>query len=126
MNNNFNELNINQTIPDYNQPPKKSQNSLRKVLVLIGGITIGIIILFVIIFTMVSSNSNKLICKSSEGNITIMYNDSTITGYTASNISYDMDSQKKVASQIGIDSYISQFKTWFETNTTGSCSKKQK
>jgi len=75
---------------------------------------------------MVSSNSNKLICKSSEGNITIMYNDSTITGYTASNISYDMDSQKKVASQIGIDSYISQFKTWFETNTTGSCSKKQK
>ena len=50
-----------------------------------------------------------------------MYNDKTITGYTANGISYDLDGQKEIAEQIGIDSYITQFKQWFSTNTTGSC-----
>lgn len=129
MNNNISEYNSNsgQSITNsYNQPVKKTKNPIVKVLAIIGGIVVGIIILIVVIFLLVSANSNKLICKSSEGNITIMYNDSTITGYTANGISYDMDQQKIVANQIGIKSYISQFTTWFERNTTGSCSIKEK
>ena len=50
-----------------------------------------------------------------------MYNDEKIKGYTASNISYDMDAQQKVAERIGIEQYIKDFSTWFKTNTTGSC-----
>ncbi|MBE5820849.1 MAG: hypothetical protein E7166_06375 [Firmicutes bacterium] len=94
---------------------------MKKVLMIIGGIVLGIAVLFVVIFAITSATSNKLVCKSDEGNITIMYNDKTITGYTANGISYDMDGQKKVAEQIGIDSYITQFRQWFSTNTTGSC-----
>lgn len=111
---------------NYNQPVKNSKNVIIKVLAIIGGIVVGIIVLLVVVFSLVSLNSNKLICKSSEGNITIMYDDSTINGYTASGISYDLDQQKIVSDQIGIDSYISQFSTWFETKTTGSCSIKEK
>lgn len=125
MNNNISgyDPNTSQPIPNnYNQPVKKSKKTIVKVLAII----VGFIVLFLVIFSVVSLNSNKLICKSSEGNITIMYNDSTITGYTANGISYDMDQQKKVANQVGINSYISQFTTWFETNTTGSCSIKEK
>lgn len=129
MDNNISGYNSNIGQPitnNYNQPVKKSKNAVVKVLAIIGGIIVGIIVLFVVIFSLISSNSNKLICKSSEGNITIMYNDTTITGYTAKGVSYDMDQQKTVVNQIGIKSYISQFTTWFETNTTGSCSIKEK
>lgn len=129
MNNNISGYDENTGQPitnNYTQPVKKSKNVVLKILGIIGGIVVGIIVLFVVIFSLVSSNSNKLICKSSEGNITIMYNDTTITGYTANGMSYDMDQQKTVANQIGIKNYISQFTTWFETNTTGSCSIKEK
>ena len=80
-------------------------------------------LIFVIIFSVISSTSSKLTCKSNEGNITIMYNDKTLTGYTANGISYDLDEQKKLAEQIGVDSYLEEFSTWFQNNTTGSCSK---
>ena len=94
---------------------------MKKVLMIIGGVVLGFAVLFIVIFAITSATSNKLVCKSDEGNITIMYNDKTITGYTANGISYDLDGQKEIAEQIGIDSYITQFKQWFSTNTTGSC-----
>ena len=96
---------------------------MKKVLMIIGGIVVGVVVLGVIIFVVVSSTSKKLVCKSNEGNITIMYNDKTITGYTAVGLSYDLDNQKKYAEQIGIDAYLNEFSTWFSTNTTGTCSK---
>ncbi len=96
---------------------------MKKVLTVIGGLFLGVVILIVIIFLITSSTSEKLVCKSNEGNITIMYNDKTITGYTANGITYDMDAQKKIAEEIGTESYISQFEVWFKTNTTGSCTK---
>lgn len=90
---------------------------------IIGGIAVGIIILVVAILVIVSITSKKLTCESSEGNITIMYNDETITGYTANGMSYDLDQQKAYAEQIGIDAYLTEFSTWFSNNTSGTCSK---
>ena len=90
---------------------------------IIGGITVGVVAIIAILFLVTSLTSDKLVCKSKEGNITLMYNDETITGYTASNITYDLDGQKAIAEKIGIDSYIEQFSTWFEENTSGTCSK---
>ncbi len=129
MNNNNSANNQNIEVPtanNFNEPVKKGNSVVVKVLAIIGGVVVGIVVLIIAIFSLVSAKSNKLICKSNEGNITIMYNDSTINGYTASNISYDLEGQKKIAKQIGIESYISQFKTWFETNTTGTCTVKEK
>lgn len=96
---------------------------MKKILMIIGGIFLGIIALVIIIFSIISATSSKLICKSDEGNITIMYNDKTITGYKANGISYNLDEQKGVAEQIGVDSYLDEFSTWFQNNTTGTCSK---
>ena len=81
----------------------------------------GVIIIFVAIFFFAFNNSDKLVCKSAEGDITIMYNDETITGYTTMGITYDLDGQKQVVEQIGIDAYMEQFTTWFRTNTSGDC-----
>ena len=50
-----------------------------------------------------------------------MYNDKTITGYTANGISYDLANQQKYAEQVGVDAYMKKFSTWFSSNTTGSC-----
>ena len=96
---------------------------MKKVLIIIGSILLGIIVLGIIIFSVISSTSSKLTCKSNEGNITIMYNDKTLTGYTANGISYDLDEQKKLAEQIGVDSYLEEFSTLFQNKTTGTCSK---
>jgi len=92
---------------------------MKKVLMIIG----GIVVLFVLIFVVISVTSKKMVCKSDQGNITIMYNNKTITGYTASGLSYDFDEQKKLADEIGSEAYLNQFENWFKTNTTGSCTR---
>ncbi len=133
MNNNNNSTynqNDNQPVANNsssnNQQTQKSKNTIVKIFAIIGAFVVGIIVLVVVIISFVSANSNKLICKSDKGNITIMYNDTTIKGYSANRIRYDLDQQRQVAEKIGIDNYISQFTTWFETNTSGTCSVKEK
>lgn len=96
---------------------------MKKVLMVIGGIVVAIIVLAIIIIAITSLSSKKLVCKSNEGNITLMYNDKTITGYAANGIKYDLDGQKAYAERIGVDAYLEEFSTWFKNNTTGSCTK---
>lgn len=55
-----------------------------------------------------------------------MYNDKEIVGYTAKNITYDMEQQKKYAEEVGIDSYMDEFTAWFESNTSGTCKKEER
>lgn len=104
-----------ESIPEVENTKKKSV--LKKVLIIVG----IFVAIFIAIFVSVYNNSNKLICKSDEGNITIMYNDKTITGYTAVGIKYDLSGQKQIAKQLGVDAYMESFIDWFEENTTGSC-----
>ena len=96
---------------------------MKKILMIIGGIFLGVIVLVIVIFLFVSVTSKKLVCKSDQGDITIMYNSKTITGYTTKGMSYDLDHQKKYAERIGIDAYLDEFSNWFRTNTTGTCTK---
>lgn len=128
---NFQQQNYNQNIQPQNaindnSSSQKKKNPIVKILAIIGGVVIGIIVLAFLIISIVSANSNKLICKSNEGNITIMYNDNEIVGYTASGMSYDLDQQKAYAKQIGVKAYLNEFSTWFSTNTTGTCETKEK
>ena len=94
---------------------------MKKVLMIIGGIVVGFIVLLVVVFLITSATSNKLVCESQEGKITIMYNEKTLTGYTASNVSYDFDEQKKYAEEIGVETYIEEFSKLFSSKSTGSC-----
>ena len=74
-----------------------------KVLTIIGGIVVALVVLIGAAFLYVSLTFEKLVCESDQGKITIMYNDKTIKGYTASSYSYDLDRQREYAEQIGID-----------------------
>ena len=103
------------------QPNKTKKSKLGLILAIIGGFVVGIIVLFIVIFTGVSATSDKLICKSDQGNITIMYNKNGLTGYKTVGMTYEYEQQKELAKQIGVDEYISEFNEWFITNTTGSC-----
>ena len=96
---------------------------MKKTLMIIGGIFLGMIALGAIIIIITAATSKKMNCESSKGNITIMYSNDTITGYSATNITYDLDQAKKYAEQIGVDAYLDEFSTWFSTNTTGTCSR---
>ena len=100
--------------------------AVKIVLMVIGGIVVFVGVLLFIIFTFVSSSSDKLVCESKEGDITLMYNDKEIVGYTAKNITYDMEQQKKYAEEVGIDSYMDEFTAWFESNTSGTCKKEER
>lgn len=99
-----------------------------KTLMKIVGIFFGIIILIVVItilgILITSASSKKLVCTSNEGNITIMYNDSELKGYTAKGLEFDFDEQKNIADDLGIDAYLEQFDSWFQENTSGACEQK--
>ena len=114
----INQMNMQQPT----QPVKPKKNKGIKILAIIGGFIGGIILLAIIIISIVSANSDKLVCKSNEGNITIMYNENGITGYTANGMSYDLEQQKDYAKKIGIEAYLKEFNSWFTSNTTGTCS----
>lgn len=94
---------------------------MKKVLMIIGGVVVGILVLAGAIIGIVALTSKKMECKSSVGNITIMYNDDEITGYAASGMTYDLDGQKAIAKQIGVGAYLDEFESWFEKNAGGTC-----
>ena len=110
-----------QTPPISNNINYKKKSSAPKVIAIVGGIFGGLLVLGLVIFFFVSANSDKLICKSDEGNITIMYNKNGLTGYTTAGMSYDFDEQKEYAKKIGVDAYTKEFSEWFSKNTTGYC-----
>ena len=116
-----NTLNQNQQVQYTTQQTQKKKNNLVKILAIIGGVVVGIVILAIVIISIVSVSSEKLVCKSDKGNITIMYNEKGITGYIATGMSYDLDKQKEVANEIGMDAYITEFDNWFKNNTSGYC-----
>jgi hypothetical protein len=91
--------------------------------VLIGIVIAVVLIVLLVVFTLKSSD--KYVCKSDEGSITIYYKDGKITGYTGKGYTYDLDEQQDIAERIGIDTYLEEFNTWFVTNSTnGKCEKK--
>lgn len=103
----------------YKNEQKKS--GLIKFLCIIGAIVIGFVLLFMLAFGLLSLGTEKLICKSSEGSITLNYDKSGIRGYTAVGMSYDLDGQQEYAKKVGIDAYLSEFSDWFSENTSGEC-----
>ena len=84
-------------------------------------VTIGLVLVNVP-FMMTLFTSNKLKCKSNEGNITLMYND-TVEYFFTDNIYYNLDNQKAMIEKIGINNYIDYFSNWFNSNTSGKCVK---
>ncbi len=96
----------------------------KNILMVIGGIVLFLIVLVVIIILVVSLTSKKMVCKSSEGNITLNYNNKTIVGYVATgSISYNLSGQKAYAEKVGIDTYLDEFAAWFKENTSGTCNR---
>lgn len=108
------------------QTPKKKSNPAIIIFIILG-VFVGLIVLVFIgifgIMGIISDSSNKFVCTSKEGNITLMYNDEEILGYTASGITYDLDQQKEYSKQVGVEAYLEEFNDWFEKNTSGTCVK---
>lgn len=103
---------------------QKSRNETKKIILIFAivfGCIAAFIALLIIAFSLLTANSEKLICKSDKGSITIMYRNNEIIGYKAFNMSYDLDKQKEYAKIVGIDAYIKEFNTWFSNTTSGSC-----
>ncbi len=94
---------------------------MKKTIIIIISCIIGLCALVGIIIGITYFTSSKLVCKSTQGNITIMYNDKAIKGYTAKGIRYDLSGQQAIAEKIGVDAYLEQFKQWFANNTDGTC-----
>lgn len=106
-----------QSMPAQPVSKKKSHKVLITVLAIIG----GIVVFAVAIIFIVSAVSRKMVCTSPEGDITLMYNSKKIVGYTAKNITYDLEGQQKIAEKIGVEEYLKEFDDWFGANTSGSC-----
>lgn len=97
---------------------------MKKALMIIGGIVVAIIVLGGGILIYQYQTSKQFVCESDVGSITILYNDKTINGYFANGLSYDLDAQKAYAEQIGVEAYLQEFDTFFQTNMNGTCRKK--
>ena len=94
---------------------------MNKKIIIIIGISIFVLISFISIIIIFKTFSNKLVCKSKHGNITLIYNKKNITSYSAKNMTYKLDEQNEIANQIGIEEYMKQFNEWFKNTTSGSC-----
>ena len=90
---------------------------MKKFLMILG----GFVVLIVAILVITSLTSKKMVCKSNEGNITLMYSNKGIIGYTAKGLSYNLEEQQTYAKKIGVDAYLDEFATWFSNNTSGTC-----
>ena len=78
-------------------------------------------IIVIMVILQLSSSGPKLVCESPEGNITIHYNDETITSYQSEGMIFDFDEQRELANRTGITYYINEFSSWFRNNTSGTC-----
>jgi len=118
---------IYQNIPKNNNKPSKV---LIIVLIIVGIffflIFIGIIVGVFALSSLVSDNTNKLVCKSNEGNVTILYTENGVVGYTAVGIDFDLDSAQSEAYSMGVDNYLEEYKSNFESTTSGKCTYKIK
>ncbi len=98
---------------------------MKKVFMIIGGIFCFMLVVGLAIYIYTSATSEKLVCTSSQGDITIMYKKDKITGSKTKTktkrFTYDLDGQNAYAQQIGIDAYLEEFTSWFEENTDGTC-----
>ena len=68
----------------------------------------------------------KMICTSKEGSITLEYNTNTntITKYkTKGNITYDDEEMRKAGEDYEIETYLEEYKKYFEETTGGTCRK---
>ncbi|MBR3161435.1 MAG: hypothetical protein IKF19_01735 [Bacilli bacterium] len=106
----------------HEQQSKKNNSDTKKVLIILGVVVLIGGLLGSLLFFKLFGSTKKYVCKSSMGNITIIYNKKTILGYaTTGGISYDLDGQKKIAEQIGVDYYLDEFNDWFVLTTSGTC-----
>lgn len=87
----------------------------------LGVILLLIIVLSIGILVYTSVTSKRLVCTSSNGNITIMYKKNRISGYVAKGIIYNLEEQNEYAKQVGIDTYLAEFTKLFETKFNGIC-----
>ena len=99
---------------------------MKKILMIIGGIVVGLALLFVIIFFIVSATSDKIVCKGDKSKLTVMYKKDKIKGYTAKNIEFDEDTAQAFIDAYGIDTYYETLNAWFEETVNGSCTMKNK
>jgi len=114
---------VNQYGNQYGTTPPKQTSTAKIILLIIGIIVFLSIAVFIVLVIIGFAVSSKLVCKSPQGDITIIYTDDAIIGYTSSGITYDLNKQQEYAKLIGIDAYIEEFSEWFSTNTSGSCTK---
>ena len=120
VNGEITNTNIEET--NYVEKPKKKKGFLhfiKKIFIGMGTFILVIVLLVV----RACSASKKMVCTSDNGNITLMYNDSSLIGYTSNGISFDLTSQQELAYEVGIDLYLESFNEWFTTNTSGTCTK---
>ena len=113
---------------NYSVPKKKSHAGLIITIIIVFILIVGAIVFALFkIFGDAINNSDKLVCTSNIGNITIFYNGNDINGYEATGqLTYNLDEQKEVAKIKGIDNYIIEFNSWFEKNTYGTCVNEKK
>ena len=98
------------------------KNSFKKIMI----IMIIIILLAIIILGIISYYQNKMpidkmVCKSSTGNITLTFTVEELLEYESNKIDYNFKEQKKYAEEIGIDAYLDEYSNWFSNNTDGQC-----
>lgn len=94
---------------------------MKKGLKILLSVIAAVILLVIAVFVIVSLTSKKMVCEKDDKKITIMYSETKINGYTAKNLSYNLDEQSKYAESIGIEKYIDEFEEMFEKSIGGTC-----
>ncbi len=100
----------------------KNYNGLIAVIIIV----VSLLTLLGLIICISNEKSNKLICKSERGNITIIYDDEIITNYKSvvvnnSQFVMNYDYSVKLIRKYGLAEFLDALKTLFEEDSNGSC-----
>lgn len=92
---------------------------------IICGVIVAVALIGIVIWGVIISRTRRLECTSSEGDITVMYDDHGVTGYSASTtFDFDLGHQQSYAEHVGIEAYLTEFEEWFLNNTgDGVCTR---
>lgn len=109
---------------DYNNDNVEKKKNNASILIII--VVCSLVTLFGFIFIILNDKSNKLICKSERGNITIIYDDEIITNYKSvvvnnSQFVMNYDYSVKLIRKYGLAEFLDALKKLFEEDSNGSC-----
>lgn len=110
-------------------PAPQKKSNIKKIILIVAGVVVGIILLVVLLFVFIFATNKTMSCTSKYGDLNVAYNDSSVVGYTATDLVSDdleddfLDTSQYYAERYGVSQYLDRLSSQFEYRFDGTCNR---